>query len=137
MTHIWCGRFHFRKLRVIKSTIDRYSGALGQSLNWHKVWIFFFNTNIKKHRDIYKILGMKMGKLPGKYLGIPLFAGVSRTSLWNDFRYNCIKRMEGWRSEWLTLVGMTLMLQYVIFVSQFSLRSILCFLRKYLGLLRK
>ncbi|XP_059064768.1 uncharacterized protein LOC131856848 [Cryptomeria japonica] len=103
-----------REARVIKETLDMYEKASGQKVNWSKSEIFFFNTKPCKQREICRILGMKVGFLPGKYLGIPFFGGANKSDLWKNLIDSCINRMDGWKSRWLTSIGRILMLRSIV-----------------------
>lgn len=104
--------------------MDNYSKWFGQKINWRKYEIFFFNTPLTKQREISSILGMQVGNLPGKYLGIPFFGGESRSSIWKNLVDSCIQRMDGWKRKWMTLVGRIMMLKMVI--SAILLFSMMC-----------
>lgn len=64
-----------REAFMIKKVFDKYCQAFGQKLNWKKIDIFFFNTNLCKQIDITRILNFKTAKLLSNFLGLPLFVG--------------------------------------------------------------
>lgn len=102
------GEASLREARVIKATLDKYCEVSKQRINSHKSKYYCFNTPLDKKREISRILGVKNGKLPGKFLGIPLFAGASRSSIWNKLLDNYVGRLKGWKSKWFSFVGRTL-----------------------------
>lgn len=108
-----------REGRVMKETLDIYEKASGQKVNWHKSKKNFFNCKPCKQREICRILGMKVGSLSSKYLGIPFFGGVNKSELWKKLIDSCINKMEGWKSKWLTSAGRILMLKTVVSAIQF------------------
>ncbi|XP_059067479.1 uncharacterized protein LOC131858297 [Cryptomeria japonica] len=84
-----------REARVIKQTLDDYEQASGKKFNWHKSEIFFFNTDLEKQREIYRVLGMRTGNMSDKYLGIPFFGGARKSNLWKGFIDSCLNKMDG------------------------------------------
>lgn len=89
------GEASVREARTICNTLDKYCTVSSQAVNWHKSEFYCFNTHGDIQREISRVLGIKMGRLPGKFLGIPLFEGACRLSLWNKLVENCISKMEG------------------------------------------
>lgn len=96
---------------IMKLTIDHYTKLLGQCVNWRKSKVFFFNTLIRKQREINRILEMRPRLLLIKYLGNPLFSGPCKVSLWKNLVDCCLRRMDGWKSRWLTSERQILMLK--------------------------
>ncbi|GJR91054.1 RNA-directed DNA polymerase, eukaryota, reverse transcriptase zinc-binding domain protein [Tanacetum coccineum] len=61
-------------LQVVKKTLDEFSSVSGLFPNLSKSTIFFGSLNEKVKEDMLKILPFKCGKLPMRYLGVPLLA---------------------------------------------------------------
>lgn len=99
---------------VMKKVLDSFSGATSQEINWAKSEIFFFHTEVGSQRAIARLFGIKIGQLPGKFLGLPLFARAGRTDIWKDLLDGCKGKMEGWKSKWLSLVDRLLMLKTIV-----------------------
>ncbi|XP_057840916.1 uncharacterized protein LOC131050447 [Cryptomeria japonica] len=99
---------------VIKKVLDRFTWATGQEINWLKSEIFFFHTECWSQRAIARLFGIMIGQLPGKFLGMPLFAGAGKTDIWKGLLDGCKAKMEGWKSKWLSLAGRILMLKSVV-----------------------
>lgn len=95
-----------REERVMKSILNAYRDALVQDINWAKSDTFFFNIRENLWRVIIDVFGVRMGRLPSKLLGVPLFVGADKTQLWNQLVDKCTKTMEGWKSRWLTFFGL-------------------------------
>ena len=108
------GEASVEEARVMRNTLELYGKVSGQFINWKKSEIFFFNTPYNVRFRICRILDIKLGLMPNKYLGIPFFAGRNKADLWDTLIEKCQKKMEGWRGKWLTLAGRILMLQVVI-----------------------
>lgn len=113
-----------REAQVMKETLDIYEKASCQKVNWNKSEICFFNTKPYKKREVCRILGMKVGSLLGKYLGIPFFGGTNKSDLWKNLIDSCINKMDGWKSRWLTSASRILMLRTV--VSAIPIYSLMC-----------
>lgn len=108
------GEASAREAQVVKHVIDRYEQVSGQRVNWLKSKIFFFNTPPLKQREINRIPGMKLGTLPSKFLGIPLFGGANKSAIRKNLVESCFNKLEGWKSKWLTLAGKILMLKTIV-----------------------
>lgn len=64
--------------RCIKKLLNEYGLASGQNINWHKSKVFFLNVQLSLQTDLARILELKIANFPGKFLGMPLFAGVNK-----------------------------------------------------------
>ncbi|XP_059068432.1 uncharacterized protein LOC131858952 [Cryptomeria japonica] len=99
---------------VIKKVLDSYSWATGQEINWDKSEIFFFHTEVGSQRAITRLFGIKIGQLPGKFLGMPFFVGAGKAEIWKGLLDGCKAKMEGWKTKWISLAGRLLMLKTVV-----------------------
>nr|GFA09857.1 RNA-directed DNA polymerase, eukaryota, reverse transcriptase zinc-binding domain protein [Tanacetum cinerariifolium] len=63
-----------KSLRTIKGTIKEFSSYSGLYLNIRKIIIFFGSIRDHLKQEILRIIPFKRGKLPMKYLGLPLLA---------------------------------------------------------------
>ncbi|GKC16918.1 RNA-directed DNA polymerase, eukaryota, reverse transcriptase zinc-binding domain protein [Tanacetum coccineum] len=61
-------------LRVVKKSLDEFSRVSGLYPNLSKSTIVFGNVPNNEKVDMLQILSFKCGKLPMKYLGVPLLA---------------------------------------------------------------
>lgn len=71
-----------QEARLMKKTLEIYGKIPGQKIFWAKSEIFFFNTPISRRMAICRILNIKQGSLPSRYLGIPLFQGRNKSDVW-------------------------------------------------------
>ncbi|XP_042972999.1 uncharacterized protein LOC122304801 [Carya illinoinensis] len=109
------GRASWIEWRRIRSILEIYELALGQSLNKQKTTVFFSpnaKANVKK--GILKELGARLILNCEKYLGLPVMVGRSR---YNSFR--CIKdrvwqRVNNWKNKLLSPAGKEVLLKAVI-----------------------
>ncbi|XP_057827439.2 uncharacterized protein LOC131038893 [Cryptomeria japonica] len=67
---------------VMEKVLDKFSWASGQEINWNKSEIFFFHTEVGSQRAIVRLFGIRIGQLPGKFLGMLLFVGAGKTKIW-------------------------------------------------------
>ena len=82
------------EVSIIKKVLDDYSLASGQMVNWDKSEIFFFNMQVGTQRDLARFFEVRIGKLPGKFLGTPLFSRAGRAEIWNTLVEGVSNRME-------------------------------------------
>ncbi|GJT58610.1 RNA-directed DNA polymerase, eukaryota, reverse transcriptase zinc-binding domain protein, partial [Tanacetum coccineum] len=61
-------------LKIVKKSLDDFSGVSGLFPNLSKSTIFFGSISETMKEDMLSILPFKCGKLPMKYLGVPLLA---------------------------------------------------------------
>ncbi|GJY89968.1 RNA-directed DNA polymerase, eukaryota, reverse transcriptase zinc-binding domain protein [Tanacetum coccineum] len=61
-------------LKVVKKALDDFSSVSWLHSNLSKSTIFFGSINERDQGDLLQILPFKCGKLPMKYLGVPLLA---------------------------------------------------------------
>ncbi|XP_059064795.1 uncharacterized protein LOC131066016 [Cryptomeria japonica] len=118
-------RASMHEASAMKKVLNRFSWATGQEINWLKLEIFFFCTECWSQRAIARLFGIKIGQLPGKFLGMPLFSGASKSDIWKGLLDGCKAKMEVWKSKWLSLAGRLLMLKLV--VSAMSIFPMACF----------
>ncbi|GJQ96986.1 reverse transcriptase domain-containing protein [Tanacetum coccineum] len=59
-------------LKVIKKSLDEFNSASGLLPNHNKSTIFFGSILKNKKQELLEIMSFKSGKLPMKYLGVPL-----------------------------------------------------------------
>lgn len=105
------GEAKIREAKVIKETLEDYCESSGQQVNKNKSNIFFFNTDMRKQREIAKILGFKVSLLPSRYLGIPLFLGESKSTLWDPLISNITNKLASWKGKWLSTARGVLVLK--------------------------
>lgn len=118
------GDASLHEAHIIRKSLDIFCIASGQQVNWSKSNIFFFNMDLRKQREIVRILGVNIGNLSGRFLGTPLFGGSNRTGLWHRLMDNYVNKLEGWKSKWLTLVGRLMLLKLVLL--EMPIYSMMC-----------
>ncbi|GJS48359.1 histidine kinase 3, partial [Tanacetum coccineum] len=92
-------------LEVIKKSLEEFSHVSGLNPNLGKSTIFFESIKERDKQDLLEILPFKCGKLPLRYLGVPLLAkriGVQDCKVLTnqvEERINC------WRNKSLSYAG--------------------------------
>ncbi|GKD67491.1 hypothetical protein Tco_1309599 [Tanacetum coccineum] len=59
-------------VKVVRETIDEFGECFGLLPNFNKSTIFFGSKNDEIQEEIMKVMPFEKGKLPMKYLGVPL-----------------------------------------------------------------
>ncbi|GJR57126.1 RNA-directed DNA polymerase, eukaryota, reverse transcriptase zinc-binding domain protein [Tanacetum coccineum] len=80
-------------IKVIKKSLDEFSQVSGLIPNLSKSIIFFGSINERDKIDLLQVLPFKCGKLPIRYLGVPLLAkklGKDSTYCFCSFLYAAI-----------------------------------------------
>ncbi|GJX69516.1 RNA-directed DNA polymerase, eukaryota, reverse transcriptase zinc-binding domain protein [Tanacetum coccineum] len=70
---VFCHR-DIKSVKVIKKTIEKFSEYSGLFPNLNKSTIFFGSVNDQERKKILDVVKFQAGKLPMKYLGVPLLA---------------------------------------------------------------
>ncbi|GJT19200.1 RNA-directed DNA polymerase, eukaryota, reverse transcriptase zinc-binding domain protein [Tanacetum coccineum] len=94
-----------KSIKVIKEALLEFSKSSGLIPNMDKSVIFFGNVKEDIKRDILQALPFKMGKLPVKYLGIPLMAkrlGIKECKCLVD-KVKC--KVLDWKNKCLSYAG--------------------------------
>ncbi|XP_057836467.1 uncharacterized protein LOC131046699 [Cryptomeria japonica] len=99
---------------VMKNVLDIFSWATGHEINWLKSEIFFFHTEFGSQKAISRLFGIKIGQLLAKFLSMPLFSRAGKSDIKKGLLDGCKAKMEGWKSNWLSLASRLLMLKTVV-----------------------
>ncbi|GKE10717.1 RNA-directed DNA polymerase, eukaryota, reverse transcriptase zinc-binding domain protein [Tanacetum coccineum] len=73
---VFCHR-DIKSVKVIKKTIEKFSEYSGLYPNLNKSTIFFGSVNDQERNKILDVVKFQAGKLPMKYLGVPLLANFT------------------------------------------------------------
>nr|GEY69839.1 hypothetical protein [Tanacetum cinerariifolium] len=94
-----------KSLRIIKGTIKEFSSYLGLHPNIRKSIIFFGSIRDHLKQEILSIIPFKRGKLPMKYLGVPLLAkclGIADCKVLID---KVKSKVRDWKDKCLSYAG--------------------------------
>ncbi|GKA67747.1 RNA-directed DNA polymerase, eukaryota, reverse transcriptase zinc-binding domain protein [Tanacetum coccineum] len=92
-------------LKVIQKSLDEFSNASGLFPNLGKSTIFFGSINEDRKRELLEVLPFKFGKLPMKYLQVPLIAKKLSLSDCKSLIESVEKRVNCWRNKLLSYAG--------------------------------
>ncbi|GKB28957.1 RNA-directed DNA polymerase, eukaryota, reverse transcriptase zinc-binding domain protein [Tanacetum coccineum] len=101
-------------LKVVKKSLDDFSEVSGLFPNLNKSTIFFGSISESLKEEMLQILPFKCGKLPMKYLGVPLLAkrlGVKDCQSLIDSVRN---RINCWRNKFLSYAGRIQLIAFVL-----------------------
>ncbi|XP_043714817.1 uncharacterized protein LOC122663178 [Telopea speciosissima] len=93
------------EVNALKECLDLYCTATGQSINLQKSSLTFSpNTHTKFKRWFSRVLKVKYGDGPSKYLGLPTNFGVSKKVIFQDVQEKTINKLQGWKGKLLSPV---------------------------------
>jgi hypothetical protein len=93
-----CEDHHLSNLKRILMLFEKVSGM---RVNFHKSECIPLNVDEGKAHEIAPVLGFPLGKLPFRYLGVPLhFEKLKREDL-QPIMDKLLKRLAGWRGRLL------------------------------------
>ncbi|GKC03922.1 RNA-directed DNA polymerase, eukaryota, reverse transcriptase zinc-binding domain protein, partial [Tanacetum coccineum] len=118
-------------IKAVKDSIDEFGRCSGLLPNLQKSTIFFGNVKEEAQEEIMKILPFEKGKLPMKYLGVPLI--TKRLGI-KDYKYlvdKVRKRISKWKNKCLFFAGRLQLI--ALFRSQFKFTGVLWVKQRFLG----
>ena len=89
----------------MKSIIEEFSDLLGLSLNLYKSEVFLSGVNEQQGLELCKILGIKRGYLPVKYLCVSLISTKLFFKDCSPIIEKIKRKIEGWSNKLLTYVS--------------------------------
>ncbi|XP_042964506.1 uncharacterized protein LOC122298703 [Carya illinoinensis] len=106
------GRMSMRRLMA---TLHRYEKISGQLISPSKSTIFFpSHMSLARKNDLKGISGFEEGSWPCVYLGVPLYLGRLKISLFDGILARIQKKLAGWKSKMLSFGGKILLLRHVL-----------------------
>lgn len=105
-------------VKIIKEALDEFSSISGLLPNEGKSTLFFGSVDEVEKQGIKDIMGFKEGKLPVRYLGVPLIAkiiGVKDCKILVD---KVRSRINDWKNKSLTFAGRLQLLTSVLTTMQ-------------------
>ncbi|GJY99208.1 hypothetical protein Tco_0516638 [Tanacetum coccineum] len=92
-------------LRVVKESLEEFNMVSGLFPNQRKTSIFFGSIMENKKNELLEIMPFKFGKLPMKYLGVPLLAKRLGINDCKEIIDNVTRRINSWRNKKLSYGG--------------------------------
>ncbi|XP_016681365.1 uncharacterized protein [Gossypium hirsutum] len=101
--------------RVVQDIIKEYEVVSGQRVNFDKSLIYFgANVNSDVRIAIVNQLGVREAENPENYLGLPMMVGRRKLWAFANFEDRLRKRVEGWRSRYLSMGGKEVFIKSVL-----------------------
>ncbi|XP_057779536.1 uncharacterized protein LOC130998119 [Salvia miltiorrhiza] len=104
-----------KNARKIKEILDFYGELSGQLCNSAKSHVFFgsgVSTSIKS--GVTRDLGFALGSMPVTYLGVPLFNGRIKASLFMAIYDKIVNKFSNWKGLHLSMAGRICLVRSVI-----------------------
>ncbi|XP_042035137.1 uncharacterized protein LOC121781465 [Salvia splendens] len=92
-------------LRRLRGCLDHYAEVSGQQINLDKSNFYIADANEGWTNTIQSEGGFSRGSSPFLYLGVPIYRGVKRTSMFLFLREKISARISGWAHRHLSFGG--------------------------------
>ncbi|BBH09066.1 hypothetical protein Prudu_021464 [Prunus dulcis] len=100
--------------RVLKSCLERFYNASGQTVNYDKSVVFCSpNTRKETAKEVSLICGSPLTEDLGKYLGMPMLHSRITKLTYGSLIDKVHKRLASWKSKFLSLAGRATLIQAV------------------------
>ncbi|XP_043709024.1 uncharacterized protein LOC122658177 [Telopea speciosissima] len=87
-----------QEINHLQDCLEKYCKASGQEINLSKLTLTFSpNTPTKFKRWFSRILKIRYGDGPSKYLGLSAEIGISKAEVFKDITDRTCKRVQGWK----------------------------------------
>ncbi|GLT40913.1 hypothetical protein SLA2020_150100 [Shorea laevis] len=97
-----------------KSIMRIFELVSGLKINFGKSQLVGINVSEEWMSKMAHILNCKQGKLPCRYLGVPIGGSVKKISLWKPLIESFEKKLRNWKSRLLSLGGRITLLNAVL-----------------------
>ncbi|XP_047978624.1 uncharacterized protein LOC125220501 [Salvia hispanica] len=94
--------------------LRHYMQVLGQKVNVGKSCFFLDKKHYSWAQEITEISGFQQGSFPFSYLGVPIYRGPKKTSLFLFLRDKISSRIHGWSHRHLSFGGRLTLLKSVL-----------------------
>ena len=103
-----------RSLRGVLTVMDKFATISGLHINATKSSIFASGQTIREVVQEAELLGLKVGKLPVRYLGMPLTTKALTKQDYEPLIDRVRRRMLAWRNKYLSYAGRLQLIKSVI-----------------------
>ncbi|XP_043717635.1 uncharacterized protein LOC122665544 [Telopea speciosissima] len=108
-------RINLQEVNSLKDCLDLYCNATGQAINLKKSSLTFSpNTHDRIKRWFSRILKVKNGDGPAKYLGLPTHFGVAKKDVFNDIKERTLSKLQGWKGKLLSHAGKEVLIKSAV-----------------------
>lgn len=114
-----CDLFIFSKadlhsVTIIKQTLEEFQKISGLKSNLQKSMVFTSGLNSQKQAEIAQVLGMQIGSIPIKYLGLPLTMGKLTFADCSSLLDRLTSRVTSWANKNLSYGGRVMLINSVL-----------------------
>ncbi|KAL3623019.1 hypothetical protein CASFOL_031835 [Castilleja foliolosa] len=104
-----------KNMKRIKELLQMYEVSSGQQINYHKSEMYLSRHICEdRKKALQALMHCKTAELPFQYLGAPIYKGRGKSSYFEAVIQKIIRKMEGWKSNFLTFSGKALLLKTVL-----------------------
>lgn len=100
---------------AVRERIDKFSASSGLCVSPQKTHVFFGSVKVITKQQILEVLGYVEGKLPVRYLGLPLIASKLSVADCHPVIDKFKKKVSEWSSKKLTYAGRLLLINAILF----------------------
>lgn len=104
-----------RAVSVVQGILHSFSAVSGLSVSVNKSAVFLCGVEAVKGQRIRQILGMPLGELPIRYLGIPLHARSLRSHEYQGLVEKVRGKMRGWYARHLSYAGRLCLINSILY----------------------
>ncbi|GKE74383.1 RNA-directed DNA polymerase, eukaryota, reverse transcriptase zinc-binding domain protein [Tanacetum coccineum] len=101
-------------LKVVKEALNEFSMVSGLFPNLSKSTIFFRSINEKESKCLLEVLPFQCGKLPMKYLRVPLLAKRLGIKDYQSLVDRVVNKVNCWRNKFLSYDGRLQLIAFVL-----------------------
>ncbi|XP_042065487.1 uncharacterized protein LOC121809004 [Salvia splendens] len=94
--------------------LKHYMEVSGQKVNVGKSWFFLDKKHCDWAEEINEVSGFQQGSFPFKYLGVPIFRGKKKTSMFMFIRDKISARIHSWSHRHLSFGGRLTLIRSVM-----------------------
>lgn len=103
-----------QSLAGIKDVLLEFYSLFGLQVNYHKSELYCCNVSSSDQAVLASLLGMRLGKLPVRYLGVPLISWKFKDSYCQPLIEKITARIFNWISKYLTFADRLQLIDSVI-----------------------
>ncbi|GJS99508.1 RNA-directed DNA polymerase, eukaryota, reverse transcriptase zinc-binding domain protein [Tanacetum coccineum] len=101
-------------VKIMKKSLDEFSGVSGLLPNMHKSTIFFGGLSSAEQHSIINIIPFSVGKLPIRYLGVPLLTKKLSISDCKPLISKVKTKVNDWKNKALSYAGRVQLIAFVL-----------------------
>jgi hypothetical protein len=94
-----------QSIRNLKLILYCFEWLIGLKINYHKSEVFVFRVQKEEKERLANMLNCVLGKMPIKYLGIPVSNKHLNINAFSSLTQKLHKRLDPWRGKYLTSGG--------------------------------